>query len=296
MLWFLFRLVKVLGVVGILIFSWGIGGYGLDTIFVTILPQKWVVDRIVGDDFEVISVVDRGMNPHSFDITPSMMNKIASSKVYFTIGLGDSEENLVSTLRKSFPNLNIVDVSKGIDKVRFSHSHSRCFEHNHKHSSFDPHVWTSPLNMKIIAKNVFEEVSRIRPERESFYRERYLQLINELDDLHKEIKKMLEPFRGRRFMVFHSAFKYFEKEYGVIEVSIEYEGKEPTPKQIRCIIDEAKRNRVRVVFVQTGFSQKSARIIADEINGLVEEINQLDYNYIDNMKFIASKIRDSYSK
>lgn len=296
MSWFLFRLVKVLGVVGILIFSWGIGGYGLDTIFVTILPQKWVVDRIVGDDFEVISVVDRGMNPHSFDITPSMMNKIASSKVYFTIGLGDSEENLVSTLRKSFPNLNIVDVSKGIDRIRFSHSNSRCFKHNHKHPSFDPHIWTSPLNMKIIAKNVFEEVSRIRPERESFYRERYLQLINELDDLHKEIKKMLEPFRGRRFMVFHSAFKYFEKEYGVVEVSIEYEGKEPTPKQIRCIIDEAKRNRVRVVFVQTGFSQKSARIIADEINGLVEEINQLDYNYIDNMKFIASKIRDSYSK
>ncbi len=296
MLWFLFRLVKVLGVVGILIFSWAIGGYGIDTIFVTILPQKWVVDRIVGDDFEVISVVDRGMNPHSFDITPSMMNKIASSKVYFTIGLGDSEDNLVSTLRKSFPNLNIVDVSKGVNKIRFTHSHSGCFEHNHRHSSLDPHIWTSPLNMKIIAKNVFEEVSRIRPERESFYRERYLQLINELDDLHKEIKKMLEPFRGRRFMVFHSAFKYFEKEYGVIEVSIEYEGKEPTPKQIRCIIDEAKRNRVRVVFVQTGFSQKSAKIIADEINGLVEEINQLDYNYIDNMKFIASKIRDSYSK
>lgn len=290
------RLVKIGIVVIILLLSSKVNTYSKDTIFVTILPQKWVVDRIVENDFEVISVVDRGMNPHSFEITPSMVSKIANSKVYFIIGLGDSEDNLVATLKKSFPNINIVDVSKGIQKLPFTHYHSRCFEHQHKHPANDPHVWTSPLNMKVIAKNVFEEVSKIKPERKQFYENRYLQLIKELDDLHKEIKQLLEPFRNRRFMVFHSAFKYFEKEYGVVEVSIEYEGKEPTPKQLRCIIDEAKRNRVRVVFVQTGFSQKSAKVIAQEIGGVVEEINQLEYDYINNMKFIATKIKESYSR
>lgn len=290
------KLIRIGIVVIILMISGLVKGYGREVIFVTIPPQKWVVDRIVGDDFEVISVVDRGMNPHSFEITPSMVSKIANSKVYFIIGLGDAEDNLVSTIKKSFPSVNIVDVSKGISKLPLIHSHSRCFEHKHTHPAYDPHVWTSPLNMKVIAKNIFEEVSRLKPDRKKVYEDNYLRLVKELDDLHREIKQMLEPFRNRRFMVFHSAFKYFEREYGVVEVSIEYEGKEPTPKQLRCIIDEAKRNRVKVVFVQTGFSQKGARVIAQEIGGIVEEINQLEYDYINNMRFIATKIKESYSR
>lgn len=264
-------------------------------IFTTILPQKWVVDRIVGDKFEVISIVDKGRDYHTFEITPSLLKKIGEASVYFSLGFGDAEKNMLDKVRGTFPNLRIVDVSSGVYKLRYRHRHHHSSHHQHHHGRFDPHIWTSPLNMKIVAKNVYEEVVRIDPQNKDFYQKNYQKLLEDLDKLHEELKQILEPVRGKKFMVFHSTFRYFERDYDVYEVAIEQEGKEPTPKELSRIIEEAKRNNIKVVFTQPAFSQNSARIIANEIGGRVVEIDHVDYEYIENMKKIATLIRESYN-
>lgn len=259
-------------------------------IFTTLIPQKWVVDRIVGERFEVVAVVGKGKDPHTFEISPSLLREIGKASVYFSFGFTDAEMNLIKRLKKTFPNLKIVDISKGVKKERIEN------HHHHHHGDYDPHIWLSPLNMKIVASNVLDEIIKIDPEAKEFYTENYGKLIEELDKLHSEIQQILSPVRGKKFLVFHSAFKYFEREYGVIEVSIEREGKEPSPRELAKIISEAKKDNIKVIFAQPAFPSSSVKVIADEIKAKIIEFDHLDYNYIENLKKFAILIREAYGE
>lgn len=264
-------------------------------IFAVILPQKWLVERIVGNKFKVEAVIGRGVDPHYFDVSPSIVKKIAESEIFFSFGLGDSENVLVQKIRKSFPKVRVFDISEGICKIRLKggkHTHPHISSH-HSPNNYDPHVWLSPLNMKVVASNVFSKVLEIDPDNATYYERNLKEVLLELDKLHKELTDILSQARGKRFLVYHSAFKYLERDYGVIEMSIEREGREPSPRELKKLIEETKKYGIKKILVQPGFSRKSPEVIAREIGGEIIEVDPLDYNYPKNLKKIAAMIKDS---
>ncbi|MCX8028715.1 MAG: zinc ABC transporter substrate-binding protein [Brevinematales bacterium] len=266
-----------------------------DILITTIQPIKWLIDRIVVDKFEVISVVSKGKDYHTIEIQPSLVAKLSKARAYFSIGLGDSEKGLIMLIKNSNPSLEDIDISEGINKIMVKHHHSHDKACQKNQIGIDPHMWLSPKNMKIMAKNVFERLSKMDPDNIEFYRLNYEKLIRDLDKLDEYLTVTLKPFRGKRFLVFHSVFKYFERDYGVVEMSIETEGKEISPRELTKIVNEAKKHKINVVFVQSGFSQKSAITVASQIGGKVIEIDHVDYDYLNNMRKIANLIRGSYN-
>ncbi|MGB9620828.1 MAG: metal ABC transporter solute-binding protein, Zn/Mn family [Brevinematia bacterium] len=272
-----------------------------EVIFSTIPPIKYLIDRITENtSLSSESIIERGQDPHNFELKPSLIKKLEKAKLYFAVGMGGTEEILLEKIKTTYPNLKIVNISEGIEKIKTyaHHKHNHDSDHDSDKEnlipSYDPHIWNSPKNMKKIAENIYNTIKAIYPQYEKTFESNYRRLISDLDNLDKEVSKILSPYKGKKFLVYHSAFKYFEKDYGVKEISIEYEGKEATPKMIQEILEIAKKENIKIIFVQIGFSTKSANIIAESVKAKVEEINPIDYDYINNIRNIAQKIAESY--
>jgi zinc transport system substrate-binding protein len=157
----------------------------------------------------------------------------------------------------------------------------------------DPHIWLSAPEIEILAYNIFDALVRADPVYKTLYKINLDQFIKELEEVHVTLQKLLKPYRGRSFFVFHPSFGYFADAYGLKQIPIEIEGKSPTPRQIEALIKEAKRQNVRIIFVSPQFSQKSAGIIARAIGGAVVPINPLEKNALKNLEDIALKIQSS---
>lgn len=266
-----------------------------EVVFTTIPPIKYIIDRIVNEtDIKTENIVERGRDPHNFELTPSLIKKIEKSRIYFSVGLGGSEEEFIKKLKNTYPTLKIIDISQGIDKIKINlHEHDED-KHQGHNLPYDPHVWNSPKNMKIIAKNIYESLANYYPDHKKTFYKNYTNLVKDLEKLDKEVLKILAPYKGKKFLVFHSAFRYFERDYGVKEISIEYEGKEASPKLIKKIIETVNKENIKVIFVQSGFSTKSANVISESTGAKIKEINPIDYDYINNIKYIAQMIGESY--
>ncbi len=272
-------------IVLILLCNISIGGEKL-TIFVSIVPQATFVEAIGGNMVDVQVMVQSGQSPETYQPTMKQMTMLTNAVVYFKIGV--SFENVfLPKIEKTFGKDKIIDTRKGIElRVMKSHHHN---EH-HSHLGTDPHIWLNPRLVKIQAKTIFETLVRIDPKNKDLYKNNYNTFLKKLDTLDESLKKALLPYRGKILMVFHPAWGYFADAYGLKQESIEVEGKAPTAKQLAKIIDEAKKEGVKIIFVQPQFSTTSAKAIADNIGGKVIPINPLAKNYFENLKNIATVI------
>ncbi len=143
----------------------------------------------------------------------------------------------------------------------------RHHHHHHNHGGEDPHTWVSPANVKIMAKNIFDALVNEDPKNLNYYKNNYETFLQEIENTDKKIKKILSKIpNNSKFMVFHPSWGYFAKDYGLTQLAIEVEGKEPKPKMLRKIIEKAKKENVKAIFTQQEFSDKSAKAIASEIN------------------------------
>jgi zinc transport system substrate-binding protein len=118
-----------------------------------------------------------------------------------------------------------------------------------------------------------------------------LQFISRIDQLDRQLKTMFENKNGFRFMVFHPAWGYFARAYGLEQMPIEIEGKNPKPAELQALITHARQNHIKVVFVQPQFSTKSASLVAKEIGGEVVFANPLAEDWLGNLRIVADKFR-----
>jgi zinc transport system substrate-binding protein len=252
--------------------------------FVSILPQDYFVSRVGGDQVKVKILVGPGQSHETYEPTPQQIAALARSDVYFTIG-APFERSLVPKVRAMLPGLGIVDTSTGVQFLSFAPGSG---EHG-----IDPHIWLDPKQVKIIARNVCNGLKKIDPGRAGAYDANLAGFQTDLDTLDARIARILAPVRGRTIYVFHPAFQYFCKSYGLKQEAFESEGKEPSAKQMAKLIASAEREHVKAVFVQPQFSQKAARAIARSIGGRVVTLNPLPEDYIKDMSAMAVTIRDS---
>lgn len=156
--------------------------------------------------------------------------------------------------------------------------------HHHHHGGVDPHTWTVPANVKIMAKNIYETLVKLDAENESYYKENYQQFLEEIEQTDKSIQEILLAVpKGSQFMVFHPSWGYFAKAYDLVQLSVEVDGKEPKPRVLKQIIDEARKQNIKAIFTQKEFSDKSAKVIARELNIKVIQETPLAKNWSENL-------------
>lgn len=270
---------------------------------VSILPQKYFVEKIVKDKFEVNVMVNPGASPHTYEPKSSQMKSLAASKAYFYTGVS-FEKVWLDKFKQNSKNTLFIDMAKDIQKIEIAkhehedeHKNEKQEKHEdekHDHSGLDPHVWLDPILVKVQAKNIYEAMLVIDPLNADFYKINYEEFLKELDILDENIKTILKPYSQKAFMVFHPSWGYFAKRYDLEEISIEVEGKEPKPNELIELIHEAKKHDVKIVFVSPQFSQKSAKTISKNIGANVISIDSLAENWNESLINTAKQIANSY--
>jgi zinc transport system substrate-binding protein len=271
-------------------------------VFVSIVPQKYFVERIAGDLAEVSAMVLPGVSPHIYEPKPRQLASLQSARAYFTIG--DSfEQAWLPRIKAANPNLLLVATDKGVTKIPMAahhhdeegKEHVQAEEHDddaeHDHGGLDPHIWLSPRLVKIQAANILDGLKAVDPENAAVYEANYQAFLNELDALDARIRDILAVARSKEFLVFHPSWGYFAQDYGLVQIPIEVEGKEPKPEELVKLARFASKNRVRAIFVQPQFSRATANVVAREIKAEVIVADPLAGNWDRNLLQVADKLR-----
>lgn len=254
-------------------------------ISVSILPQKYFVEKIAGDHFEINVLIPPGASPASYDPSPAQIVELAESEVYFKIGHIEFEKNWLDKISTEYPSLKIIDNSIGVSLLENQHYDSN---HGHHHGFIEPHTWMSPENVKIVAKSIYEAILKLDSANKSFYTNNYLFFLAEIDSLNQLLSQQLQDIPSRSFIIYHPALTYFAEAYNLNQITIETEGKSPSAFHIKQIIDAAKSQHVKIVFIQKQFDQDKAKTIAQEIDGTVIPIDPLDYDWYNQLLFISN--------
>ena len=289
-------------------------------ITVSILPQKYFVEKIVKDKFEVNVMVQPGASPHTYEPKTSQMKALAASKVYFSTGVS-FEHVWLDKFKKNAKDTLFVDLSDGIEKLAMGkhehheeeahddhkghekhddhdeHGHEAKDNHDaHDEDGLDPHIWLDPILVKTQAKNIYDTMIKVDTQNADFYKANYEQFLKELDELDANLKTILTPYKDKAFMVFHPSWGYFAKRYDLEQIPIELQGKEPKPNELVELIKDAKEHDIKIVFVSPQFSQKSAKTISQNINAKVATIDPMVSNWSEGLMLTAKEIASSYSK
>ena len=261
-------------------------------VFVTVLPQQTFVERVAGTRVQVEALVGAGSNPHAYEPTPGQIARLAEAEVYFGIGL-PMEAAWMKRIQAVNPKIRVVDLSDGISRRRIEaheHEDGHGAGHDHRHASDsepDPHVWTSPPLVIGMAERIARTLSEIDPEQAAEYEARLADFVAELEDLDADTHARLDRLKHRRFMVYHPSWGYFADTYSLTQIPIESEGKEPGPRRLAALIDQARREDVRVILAQPQMSTKAAEQVAQEIGGRVEVVDTLAADYVGTIRHLT---------
>lgn len=263
-------------------------------VFVSILPQAYFVERVGGRMVDVSVMVGPGHSPHTYEPTPRQMAEIGKARIYFTIGVL-FETVWIKRLSSSNPDMKVIDMSQGIElrPMQGVHDHGDEVGRHDEGALKDPHTWLSLRLAKVHAQNIASGLISEDPEQRAYYEENLKRFHQDLDRLDSEITQMFVGATSRRFMVFHPAWGYFAADYGLEQIPVEIGGKDPTARTLAMIVDRAKEEGIKVVFVQAQFSTRNADTIARAIGGRTIQIDPLARDYPANMKKIAEILREA---
>ncbi|BDZ68900.1 metal ABC transporter solute-binding protein, Zn/Mn family [Methanobacterium ferruginis] len=246
---------------------------------VTVGPQEEFVKRVGGDRVNVTVIVPSGADPHTYEPLPNQMKQVQDAQIYFQVGSGiEFELSWMDKIASMNPEMKLVNTSEGITLLPNTAE---------QEEGSDPHVWVSPKNAKIMVDNIYQTLIQTDPENKDYYTENRDEYLKELDELDKNITQTLSGKNNTKIMVYHPAWAYFCRDYNLQQIAIESEGKEPTPQEIANLVDEARADNIKIIFVTPEFSSSNAEVIANEIGGKVVVVDPLDSNYLENMQKVA---------
>ena len=130
------------------------------------------------------------------------------------------------------------------------------------------------------------------PENKEYYQANYEQLTKEIGETEKTVSGLLHSLDNKTFIIYHPALTYLANEYGLTQLCIEMDGKEPSPAQLKELVETAREHNAKVVFIQREFDQKNAELIAKETGCRLIPINPLDYDWSKEMIHIAKSLAD----
>ena len=280
---------NVLGILIIFLLSCSNKVQQENIITVTIEPQRYFAEQLTDSLFRIECMVPAGTSPETYDPTPAQMANLARSKAYFCIGHIGFEEVWLDKLKQNNPQITFFDNSDGIALITSELSHSD----NHKHEhGVDPHIWSSPKAVRLIVENMYNALTEIDEANKKHYEDNLKRLLKQIDAVDEKIKQNLQHSSQQAFIIYHPALTYFARDYGLKQYSIENDGKEPSPEQLKRLVDVAKEKDIKTVFVQQEFDCKNAELVAKETGCRLMEINPLSYDWEEEIMRIAQALSD----
>ena len=255
-----------------------------EPLYVSILPLRSLVQGIVGDDFDIEVLVPPGASPETFEPTPRQFVGLNKAHMVFNVGLIDFETTL---LAKVEDQAKVVDLSRGIELIAGTCSHG---SHGHTHThGIDPHVWTSPRALQKMAENAYEAIREAYPDSVK-YETNYRLLQQELKALDERTAARIAASDVEYFIIYHPALTYYARDYGLRQIAIEADGKEPSAKQLTQLIRQAREDGVRRILYQSQFPASAVEVIARDIDAEYAEVDPLREDVIANIEEITGII------
>ncbi len=248
----------------------------------TISPLADMVHNVGGEYVDVTVIVPPGAEPHTFEPTPSQMRIMESADLYVKNGAGLETwmEELIGR-----GHISVVDSSKGVDLI-FG-------EGGVESGAPDPHIWLSPRNGMIQVENIYKGLADADPGHEEYYAQNRDSYLKALRDLDSDLGELLGSAPRRVFVVQHPAFSYLARDYGLVQVPLSVDEKEPGPRHMATVVDLVSSSNVSTIFVEPQFNPKSAQVIADETGCRILEIDPLPENYTAGLRHAGEMIAKS---
>lgn len=255
-------------------------------ITVSIQPQKYFLEKIAGDKWEIKCLLSNGANPESYDPAMTHLLNLESSKAYFRMGNIPFESAIINKVHNNNPGLRIYNNSDGIELITGTHSHGDI-----KHTDApDPHTWTSVKNAKIIARNMLDAMNDLDPQHKETYAKNYRKVVESLDSLDAGLDSLLASSRGKAFVVWHPSLSYFARDYGLRQISLSPEGKEASVNMMQTAVDSARASGAEILFFQKEIDSRQAETANEQIGAKLVNINPLSYNWNKEIINIANAI------
>ena len=256
-------------------------------ITVTLEPLRYFTEAIAGDNYQVISMVPKGSSPESYDPTPQQLVNLSQSQAYFRIGYIGFEQAWMDKLEANSPDMKVYDTSVGVDLIRGEgHWHG---DHYHE-GGVEPHIWNSTQNALIIAENIYKALCELDAAHQADYQKRLDVLKETIRQTDENVKALLKN-ADKTFLIYHPALSYFARDYGLKQISIEEGGKEPSPAQLKALIETCRKEKIHTIFVQQEFDQRNAQLIANELGINIVSINPLSYDWAEEMVRVAKALK-----
>ncbi|PKL87582.1 MAG: hypothetical protein CVV23_14620 [Ignavibacteriae bacterium HGW-Ignavibacteriae-2] len=245
---------------------------------VTLITYKDFVESIGGAEVVVTSLIPPGANPHAFEPVPDHIKQMSDADVYFKVGGNfHFEEELMSGVSVSREKLTIIDCSTGIKII-----------------NNNPHVWLGPDQVKIILKNIYSALVRFKPDKEEYFNTNLERFLTKLDSLETQFKNKFNAADRKTFVVYHEAWGYYANHFNLVELAVEKEGKEPNVYHMKNIVEEAKKNKIKVIFSEPQTNRQSALAVAHEIGANIDFINPHPAKYLNNFIEVSNKLLESF--
>jgi zinc transport system substrate-binding protein len=263
------------------------------TVAVSLQPYATLVKMLGGARVNVVTLLPPGADPHNYEPKPAVIKAFSLAQVYFTDGSGLDKTWLPRFLGAN-KNVKVHDVSRNIKWMKAEHDG----HHHHHDDELDPHIWTSPMRLQLMALNIYEFFKVLDPDHLAYYTNRFM---STQEILRKADRKIVGaviglPLNRRSFIVFHPSYGYLAKDYKLTQYSIEVNGKEPKPKDLAKLIQIGRKNDVKAVFVQPQFSKRAAETIAKDLGAVVVETDPLSGDILGNIQTFVDALKEAGQK
>jgi len=251
---------------------------------VSVLPLAAFAERVGGDRVRVQTLVGPGQNPHSFEPTARQIEQLTSAELFWRVGM-PFEEAWIARLRSQNSGLNILDARAGLQLPPASaRAAASPYPHDDGH---DPHVWTSPMLVRAMVPRLADALAALDPAGAAVYHANAAAYVAELEALDAELRQALAPLRDRRFLVYHPAWGEFAATYGLEQIPIERDGKEPGARSLAGLATLAREAGIRAIVVQPQSSPRSAQVLAREIGARIVTVDPLARDYAATLRTLA---------
>ncbi|GHV67278.1 cation ABC transporter substrate-binding protein [Bacteroidia bacterium] len=306
---------------------------------VSILPQKYFVERIAGDIVSVNVMIPPGMNPATCDLRTEQLRKLYDSQIYFAIGYLPFETIHLYPVLKQRDSTVLINHSERVflldgtcGHIDVEHEHEQTHEyehgqiheqtheqghereqgheHKHKHEhdygnehgseknhrlGVDPHIWLSPDYAQSICMEIFAALSSAYPEREAFFQTNYETLSRDIEVIKQRLQLAVTASAQKAFLIYHPALTYFANDFGLEQISVENDGKEPGPTYLADIIGQVKTKGIRVIFIQKQFDVRNAAMIAKVTGCKLIQIDPLNENWMAEMERMVEILEHEFN-
>lgn len=251
-----------------------------DVVSVSILPLQYFIDRLTDNALEVNVMVPQGSSHGTYSPTARQMQRLSDSGIYFRIGYLGYEQAFIRRLKELNPDMKEVNLSNHVELIR-----GKPIVHgDHMHEGgVDPHIWMSPAMMLNLLPVIKAALVEVYPEFQEVVEANYPELFADVERVHLEMLELSQTLTQKRFLIFHPALTYLARDYGMEQVSIEHEGKEPSPGQLSQLIREARAQTIPVIFIQEEYDRRNAELVAAETGAELIQINPLTYDWMKEM-------------